>query len=326
MAGYVIEDRLVPLLEAEWLAILSSHSMDELHMREFVPPHGKHAHWSETEKRALLEPLIALIHQHCVVGVGAALQIDDFTRGIHARSHQKAPELVESPYGWCLRYCSVQAAAFADSHGLIGAINYTLDQGCSNRHHAEERFREAKKDNEIRDRFRLGDISFADSKTVPALQCADLLAYEMYKEVDRRLSEAPRKTRKSFMALLRENDRLVTIDPTRVKQELYRGFGAINAIISLLPQKEKFQVWCYGLRSLSEEQRLAIFEVVPAYEKIYALCLASGEMGLKLSDLPPETLPPDDPATLLPIVNSIVENMTKTSPYETPPESETEKK
>jgi hypothetical protein len=104
------------------------------------------------------------------------------------------------------------------------------------------------------------------------------------------------------MKLFRENDRLVTIDGEIVRKQLYRGYNTIQAIISLLPPKEKFQVRCYGLRSITAEQRELIFKAIPAYRRIYDLCLATGEMGVRLCDLPPEVLPTDDPAVLLPLI------------------------
>jgi hypothetical protein len=134
MAGYLIQAEAVQQLESEWLAVLSEHGLDELHMREFVPPHGRYAHWKESDKRSLLERLIALIHKYCLSGVGAALEIDNFMQTVHARYNKREPGLIESPYEWCLRYCCVQASIFADKHQIEGEIDYILDKGNSNRH------------------------------------------------------------------------------------------------------------------------------------------------------------------------------------------------
>jgi len=84
MAGFAILEANIPVLESEWLEILSEHGLHELHMREFVPPHGRQADWSDSKRRALLEPLIALIHERSMTGVGAALHLDEFMRGVQA--------------------------------------------------------------------------------------------------------------------------------------------------------------------------------------------------------------------------------------------------
>ncbi|SFS07594.1 Protein of unknown function [Granulicella pectinivorans] len=302
MAGYLIEAEVVPLLNAEWLAVLTQYDVEELHMKEFVPPHGAYAKWGEEKKRAFLESLISLIHKFTLIGVGASLQLDPNLRKTQLHAHKKAPELVESLYAFCLRACVIRAAAFADSRndddGAV--IDYILDRGCADRHHAEKGFTNAKLDDEVGGKLRLGSIAFEDSQLLPALQCADLLAYEMYKEVDREIRNSSRPPRGSFLALWRDSDQLMTIDPDTAKRQVSRGAAAITAIISFLPPVEKFQVWCYGLRSLSEDQRLAIFGVIPEFQKIYAMCLASGEMGKRLADLPPDAMPPDDPDLLMP--------------------------
>jgi len=103
------------------------------------------------------------------------------------------------------------------------------------------------------------------------------------------------------MALFRGEDRLVTVAPDSVRRQIARGANLIQAQVSLLPPKEKFQVTCYGLRSLTDEQREAIFGLLPHYRKIYESCIAKGELGRRLADIPPE-LVTDDPAIIFPLI------------------------
>lgn len=294
VAGYLIPADSVALLENEWTELLALHELSELHMKEFVPPHGKYAHWNDAKKRSLLEPLISLIHKYSVVGVGAAVEMDEFMRTTHTRAHAKAPQLVESPYEWCVRQCMWQVVRWADKNEYTGVVAYTLDQGDPNQQGARRSFDATKENQSFREKYRLGTLEFADSRDVYAIQCADLLAYEMYKEADRLLSGSPRQTRKSFLALLRENDQLVTIKPEAMKEEVGRGMQLILAITSLLPPREKFQVLCYGLRPITAEQRETIFGIIPELRNVYRDCIACGEMGKRLEQLPPEVMPPDD--------------------------------
>jgi hypothetical protein len=294
VAGYLISADSLPLLEDEWMRLLAEHGLSELHMKEFVPPNGKYSHWDHAKKRALLEPLIRLIHKYCVLGVGAAVEMDEFMQTTHARANAKAPNLVESPYEACLRHCMWQIATWADENEYKGVIAYTLDRGDPNSRGARRKFNAAKEDQKIRAQYHLGTLEFADSQAVPAIQCADLLAYEMYKEADRLLSGSQRSLRKSFSALWRENDQLVTIDPIAMKRQVTHGMNLISAVRSLLPPRERFQVTCYSLRSLSEEKRETLFGMIPELRNVYKACIASGEMGKRLDQLPPEIMPSDD--------------------------------
>ena len=220
MAGYVITHDALPFLEKEWSLTLAEYELDELHMREFVPPHGKHSRWDDKRKREMLERLISLVHKHSGVGIGAAVEMTEFMRTSHAFAHSKSPNLVQSPYQWCFRYCVVQAATWANISERPGLIDYVLDDGCSTRGRIHQQFQMSSEDETLRARFRIGSLSFADSKKAPALQCADLLAYEMYKEADRLISSAPRPPRGSFLALFREHDRLVTIKEEATREEV----------------------------------------------------------------------------------------------------------
>jgi hypothetical protein len=294
MAGYVITTDALPLLEKEWCSVLAEYELDELHMKEFVPPHGKHASWDNERKREMLERLIALIHRHSSVGIGAALEMTELMTTSHALAHSKSPELVHSPYQWCFRYC-VQAAAWADASDRTGSIDYVLDGGCSVMGRIHEQFQLSVENPAIREKFRIGSLSFADSKQSPALQCADLLAYEMYKEADRLISNAQRAPRGSFLALFRGDDRLVTIRQDAIRQEITKGMQINLAMLGHLPAQEKFQVLCYALRHMKPENREVLFNMNPSIQAVYSACIASGEMGKRLDELSRELLPPDDP-------------------------------
>lgn len=148
MAGYVIKPDVLLVLENQWSSTLKEFQLDQLHMREFVPPHGKCSEWDEERRQTLLEQLILIIHQHSSVEVGAAVEVTEFVATAHAFAHSEA---------------------------------------------------------------------------------------------------------------------------------------------------EKFQVMCYALRHMIPEKREILFEMIPSMRNVYSACLAKGELGKRLDELPRELLPPDDP-------------------------------
>ncbi|HZE23121.1 MAG TPA: hypothetical protein VE054_03940, partial [Blattabacteriaceae bacterium] len=56
-----------------------------------------------------------------------------------------------------------------------------------------------------------------------------------------------------------------------------------------------FQVMCYALRHMKPDKRETLFKMIPSMRSVYFGCLAKGEMGRRLDELPRELLPPDDP-------------------------------
>jgi len=297
VAGYLISDDNQARLQVEWAEVLAKWNVKELHMREFVPPHGKYAGMTGEEKIALFSELIATIHKYCVLGVGGAVEMNEFMRTIYARNQQKAPQMVNTPYEWCVRYCVVQVSQWGKENGFEGPIDYVLDDGGGSKEGILRMLTETSP--EVESEHRIGSVTFADSVVHPGLQCADLLAYEMYKEMDRVLSESPRSSRKSFLALFRDGDRLTTVSNDVLKDSLAEGANAIWAIVSLLPPMFRFKVMCYGLRSVTDEQREAMFSASPFVREIWRMCEASGEMGMRLDEVPEEFMPPDDPDLLM---------------------------
>ena len=306
VAGFMVSGDGMQELEREWRAELDRHNILELHMREFVPPHGACSGWSPEAKRTLLEALIQTIHRHTCCAVGAAVEVDELFKSIYQVQMERYPDMVQSPYTWCMRYCIAQIADWCRGNNVLGPVDYVMDKGNSFRSEAQKEFLTAKKNPELSAQFYLGDLAFHDSSTTVGLQCADLLAYEMYKEADRRLSGSARRPRGSFVALLRENDRLMTISPKSLQRKAFQPAAMTFAIIEHLPPKEKFQVLCHALRSLSDEKREILFASIPDWREIYQMCLACGEMGKRLDELPPEVLPPDDPELLMPTVRSLM--------------------
>jgi hypothetical protein len=306
VAGFMLPSENVPELEQEWRSELDRRGVVELHMREFVPPHGSYSGWTAEAKRALFGSLIDIIHRHTRCAVGAAVEIDEFFKNIYRVQMDRYPQLVHSPYSWCMRYCIAQVADRCRNNDVAGPVDYVMDQGNSRRSEAQKEYADAKKDPDLAAQFCLGNLDFADSTTTVGLQCADLLAYEMYKEADRRLSGAARRPRGSFAALLRDNDRLMTIDPNSLQRKAFQPVAMTFAIVEHLPPKERFQVLCYAIRSITDEQRRALFQAVPAWREVYETCVACGEMGKRLDELPPEVLPPDNPELLMPTVRSLL--------------------
>lgn len=218
VAGFMIPSESLQELEQEWRVELDRHNIAELHMREFVPPHGSCSGWSAEARRALLGSLIETIHRHTCCAVGAAIEIDEFFKNIYQVQMERHPDMVQSPYTWCMRYCMTQIADWCRNNNMVGRVDYVMDKGNAFRSEAEMEYVNAKQNPELAEQFYLGNLDFDDSSSTVGLQCADLLAYEMYKEADRRLSGSSRRPRGSFVAILRDKDRLMTISPKSLER------------------------------------------------------------------------------------------------------------
>jgi hypothetical protein len=299
VAGFVIAKDKIALLGEEWNAILAEHEMRFLHMRDFVPPYGKHSNKSPKERDNLFAKLIAAIHRNVVFGLGAAIELDEFMADTYENALTKRRDLVDSPYEHCVRHCFLQVLGWARERQSDVKFTYFIEQGAARAEHLKAIFGSLKKDKEMQEELQIEEVRFVTKKEFPLTQCADLLAYEIYKELDRKISQSPRATRESLMALYREeNDRIGTIDVNHLRNHLGRGAALIEAQVQYLSPELQFKVRCFGLRSLTEEKRETLFTVNPAFRELWRLCLATGELGMPLGEVDPKFLPPNDPELL----------------------------
>ena len=306
VAGFVIAEANAEKLEDAWHRVLEENQIETLHMRDFVPPHGRYSDRTAEERQKLFASLIGIIHQHVEFGVGAAIELDEFMQTTYANALLKRPDLVHSPYEWCVRHCILQVAEWAQQKSEAAEFSYFIERGCAGSGKVERTLRSLMANSDLAKNVRLGEFSFVAKSDFPLTQCADFLAYEMYKELDRKISQSPRGTRGSLLALFRDGDRLATIAPKALMSHLERGASVIEAFVNYLPIEERFKVRCYGLRSLSEEKREAIFSAIPAYRDLRRLCLATGEMGKRLDEVDRKLLPPDDPELILELMKNTI--------------------
>ena len=295
VAGFVVSEERAPILASAWNRTLKRYALKSLHMRDFVPPHGRYSAKAPEERQELFSSLISVIHEHVAFGVGAAIELDRFMNTTYQNAFAKAPQLVDSPYQQCVTRCILQVADWARENAPSENFSYFIEKGCLGAGLVANALDSLRKDAEAQRRLRLNEVRFVSKSDFEITQCADFLAYEIYKELDRRISSSPRATRASLLALVRDDDRLCTITSNGLREHLRRGASVIEAMVNYLPPTERFKVRCYGLRSLTDEQREQVFSAIPAFQEIWRLCIASGEMGMRLDEVDPKLLPPDDP-------------------------------
>jgi hypothetical protein len=294
VAGFAIYEDRQSVLETEWRQVLDAFGIQKLHMKDFVPPHGKYAGKTAGERSELFKKLIETIHKHSLFGIGAAIELTKFMKTTYASALLKAPHLVDSPYHQCITHCVLQAAQWADAQDDKIQFQYVIEKGCAGSGRVQSVLHQLKGTKDLWKSLRIDELRFATKKDFQLTECADFLAYEMYKEVDRTLSESLRQPRSSLVALIREGDQIITVPRSALQNHLARGGAVIEAMTQYLPPEERFRVECFGLRSLDDERRELVFSVKPYLRDVWRRCLATGEMGVKLADVDPKLLPPDE--------------------------------
>lgn len=220
--------------EPKWNSVLSAHQVRELHMREYESSWGAFRGWAPDRKIPLLAALIDTFEQSAVapskgpVGFWSAVPLQDYERFVRGRPLKWE----DDPAFLCFLYCIKRILPFTIGTPKEVQIDFVFDQ----KPELEERMRavfwQIRHLPDLAEfRHRLGDLRFASRRNAPALQAADLLAYECYKHTANALAGFPRLQRKS---LARLKSRIVHCEPMpaelleRVGLELDRYYGNLE--------------------------------------------------------------------------------------------------
>jgi hypothetical protein len=187
-----------------WASVLQASGVKYCHMREYAHSVDEFAKWASTTKefepqrQQFMAAVCEAILASCVHSFGAVI----------TKSHyeQMVPEDMRNdmgtPYTFLGRYCMASIGVWADDHGVNEPVNIILEQGQPEtalrfQHGILAAHELARRD------FRIGQLSFADKRSVPELQAADLVAYELVKHWNDRASNRSQKPRYPLQQLMK---------------------------------------------------------------------------------------------------------------------------
>jgi hypothetical protein len=207
MAGFLAAPDRWRELEARWKATLENKEfkLPHFHMREFEARDAKgntlgfYKGWSEAKRRRLYSKLMRHIHNAVALPIGAVIAMEDW----RALTDFQQKLLHGDPY--FLTYQNV--IAYATSYLEVMQVPEEVKIGFIFGDHVEFRHRALKLYEEIE---RIGKFikrsacppEFEDMRDEVPLQAADLLAYEMYKEHDRRRYRPHHKPRWGYNRIM----------------------------------------------------------------------------------------------------------------------------
>lgn len=179
-------------LEGEWSAALKDWGLEYFRMSQFAHSFGDYSDWTEDVRRERLNRLIGIIKRWTLFAFGVAFSRADFDTAVS----QRASERVGGPYGLAAIQCFRVVATHLGSplRALDGSTAWFFEDGT----HGMGAILEGYRRNKHRPGLRLAGLAFVD-KRKPAVQTADILAYELYKDFpkfwqpNKPVPESPRK-------------------------------------------------------------------------------------------------------------------------------------
>ncbi|MBC8030852.1 MAG: DUF3800 domain-containing protein [Pyrinomonadaceae bacterium] len=207
MAGLIAPADHWEQFERDWKRTLRKAHVPYFHMKDFE--HSEKAAqstksknpfkgWKPADKERLFAKLLKHMQDAHAFPLGASLCMDDFRRLTPAQQ-----AMFDDPY--YMGFCSTLAYAsgFLDKVGAASTERAAIifDNQVEFRHRALEFFEKAYNQESFIKR-RINSPNFGDMREVVPLQAADIVAYELYKEHDRRLYRPDDPIRNGYHVLL----------------------------------------------------------------------------------------------------------------------------
>ena len=207
LAGYVAHISNWFEFSRAWNHAIENHGVDTLHTTDLVNGWKTFSGWPPERRTALLDDVISIINSSDIHGFGAGVVKADYERAIVNTGFSKeagwTPEWWRQPYLLAFQQCVVGVVLKADVLAKSERINFVFDQQGTYGSRCQSVFA-SMSDGAVWPRGdRLGSVEFRPKRGCTPLQAADLLAYELRKRLDHRLTEPERAVRRSMARLSR---------------------------------------------------------------------------------------------------------------------------
>jgi hypothetical protein len=218
-------------LEPRWKAVLDEFKIECFHFKDFAAFQGEFRGWSNAKREKLLTKLLNKIAAINALPVGSILCMDDFREAAarHQRYYAGLPDPYHLAFGGILGF----VAGFLERYGhksQKAAIIFS--EQAEFKHEAMRYYDEICALEPVLKR-RIKPPAFDDMRDCVALQAADLVAYEMYKEFERRRGfRIADKPRHGFRELLKINERMGFDEPFFMFQDKAMIDDSVNTSVA----------------------------------------------------------------------------------------------
>lgn len=202
VAGYIGSVVQWQKFDREWGSLLSKYGVTVMHRADLESSWGEFVGWKPEKRKEFVKKAHQIIKRRTYVAIGTAVVKADFEElfpGILKRFYGGA-------YGFCAILCLSSAKAWFDKKHQKDPIDWVFEQGTEGSGQISLLFDAVSKNVKMRNDFKLGNWSFARKNVLP-LQAADVIAYEVFKQVTNQIVAQPwRKVRLSLEDLVRSQD------------------------------------------------------------------------------------------------------------------------
>jgi hypothetical protein len=149
--------------------------------------------WNKGRKERLLQEACAIIRRQTIVPIGHAVIRADWESTFPKQLRQVSG----GPVGWCASECVQEIYRWKRLNKIVGGTQFVFERGTKGIGYVEGMFR----DRESAKFYAMDGFSL-QGKELSALQAADMLAYEVYRQVENQIVEHGQRPLRAPLGLL----------------------------------------------------------------------------------------------------------------------------
>jgi hypothetical protein len=193
VAGYISTPERWRVFERDWKESLDAYGIDHFRMADYESRHGLFRHWPNEKRVPRLRKLISIINRHIEFSIGSVFPSDVYEAGARPRS--------SLPFVIAARSCLARTVEFMRASSLPKPIAFVFERGTQGSGEVLHAYNEL--DADMLRMWTVGPLAFDDKKRCLPLQAADILAYELHKEIPRHRGTDKRPSRTRILELLK---------------------------------------------------------------------------------------------------------------------------
>jgi hypothetical protein len=218
LAGYLGTSATWFELSRAWRRTLDNHGVSSFHMSEFENWRGPFAQFGKAQHESLITELVSIVNAADVAGFGIGVVLSDYSAWKDRLVATKGlfKPWWDEPYLLAYQWLLVEVGVEADENSLSGPIAVTIERSGT----FEARIRETHSayiGAPNLARGRIGSLTVGAPEDHTPLQVVDLLAYEVWKFVERRLANPVCIPRISMGRLLHRIQRIKYFDASALQ-------------------------------------------------------------------------------------------------------------
>ena len=178
--------------DGPWKAFLDKWGIDHFHMTDFENRQGGYADWSYEQRHKRLNALLSLITEHVRVAVWAAVPKDVYERVLSDSLKERINPYQVAAISCFTRLNGILRHEFSDRDVRAAYVYEDIAKGAGA---VCDAYTSIKKVPGLADDLHMLSFSYQPKKMFTPLQSADILAYEVWKDLSNQLSPNPMERR-----------------------------------------------------------------------------------------------------------------------------------